>query len=27
LRRELRELPMIIGGLGTAILQQRGVQR
>ncbi|MCH7606193.1 MAG: aspartyl protease family protein [Chloroflexi bacterium] len=27
LRRELRELPMIIGGLDTGVLQQRGSQR
>ena len=27
LRRELRELPMILGGLDTGVLQQRGSQR
>lgn len=27
LRRELRELPMTIGGLDTAVLRQRGTQR
>ena len=27
LRRELRELPMILGGLDTGVLQQRGLQR
>ena len=27
LRRELRELPMILGGLDTGVLQQRGIQR